>query len=112
MRIWTGLGATRRAPLAMAMAVSLAGLVGLALGGTGGAQAQGMMSNGGGAGAYRDMKGPAAYGYRAKPRPRVKGRYYRPRTIAPKTCGEFRYWSPAKGQCLDARTAPPSLKPR
>jgi hypothetical protein len=108
---WIGSGAA----LGIALGSSL--LAGLgALGGAGDALAQGM-PNVGGSG-YRT--GAAAAGYRkaANPAPQMKGYYYRPakrvkryyRPVAPRTCGQFRYWSTEKARCLDARTTPPKLK--
>jgi hypothetical protein len=87
---------------------------------------------------YRPGPRAKGYGYRAAPRlngysyrpapqvqrrfyraaPRLKGHAYRPArrargyrsAVVPKTCGQFKYWSTAKGRCLDARTSPPALK--
>jgi hypothetical protein len=60
---------------------------------------------------YRQAPLTKAHGYGPAPRvkraPRAK-RYYR--SAAPGTCGQFKYWSRAKGRCLDARTSPPALK--
>jgi hypothetical protein len=81
-----------------ALGAALAGLV--ALGGTGGAFAQGMMMDGGPRKAAATKKAPKA----AKP---AKKRFYRS-PAAVKTCGQFKYLS--KGKCLDARTTPPKLK--
>ena len=71
---------------------------------------------------YAFGPGPALKkGYAYGPPPRGKG-YYRPatrpkransflyRSAAPKTCGQFHYWSPEKGRCMDARGSPPALK--
>jgi hypothetical protein len=80
-----------------ALGAALAGLV--ALGGTGGAFAQGMMMEGTPRKATT-TKAPKA----AKA---TKKRYYRSPAAA-KTCGQFKYLS--KGKCLDARTTPPKLK--
>jgi hypothetical protein len=112
----------------------LAGL--LMLGGPGDALAQGMANSMGGPG-YRSGKAAPGYRHAARPRtqgyafgpgpalkkgyvPRARGYSYRPaprlkrprgyRSVAPRTCGQFRYWSTAKGRCLDARTSPPALK--
>jgi hypothetical protein len=102
---WIGSGAT----LGISLGAALTGLV--ALGGAGGALAQGMMMPMEG---YSYRSGKAATGYRAaaKPAPRVKRakRYYYRGAIAPKTCGQFKYWSTAKGRCMDARTSPPTLR--
>jgi hypothetical protein len=116
-----------RSILGISLGAALAGLV--TLGGVGDAPAQGSMSNMGGSG-YRDGKaavgyrnparpGPAVKGYGYHPKPLAKGHGYRPRPrvkrfyyrgAAPRTCGQFKYWSTAKGRCLDARTSPPALK--
>ena len=109
---WNGSGATRGVVLGLSL---LAGLVTLA--GAGDALAQ-SMSNMGGSG-YRSMAaeglrsnaarpGPRVKGYSYRARPRAKRYYYR--GVGPKTCGQFKYWSTAKGRCLDARTTPPALK--
>jgi hypothetical protein len=125
-------GSARGAVLGLSL---LAGLVALA--GAGDALAQSMTNMGGSGyrtrGAAEGLRSNAArpmpvmgYGYRAGPRvkgyayaPRLKGRAYRParrakryyyRGVAPTTCGLYKYWSRAKGRCLDARTSPPALK--
>jgi hypothetical protein len=102
-----------RSILGISLGAALAGLV--TLGGAGDAPAQGSsMSNAGGSGGYRD--GKAAVGARnaARPAPgmkegapRAKRSYYR--SAAPRTCGQLKFWSTAKGRCIDART-PPALK--
>jgi hypothetical protein len=109
---WTGSRVARGAALGISL---LAGLVVLA--GAGDALAQGMANPMGGSG-YRSGKA-AAGGYRKAARSALKGHAYRParrakrygfRAAAPRTCGQFKYWSRAKGTCLDARTTPPALK--
>ena len=82
----------------MALGAALAGLV--ALGGTGGAFAQGMMGDSPGKATTKATKATKA----TKP---AKKRYYRSPAAA-KTCGQFKYMS--KGKCLDARSTPPKLK--
>ncbi|MFZ1106500.1 MAG: hypothetical protein WAN86_27170 [Hyphomicrobiaceae bacterium] len=102
---WIGSGAALGLPLlGISLGAALAGLV--ALGGAGGALAQGMMMPMEGYG-YRSGKAATGYRAAAKPAPRAKKRYYRSPT-AVKTCGQFKYLS--KGKCLDARTTPPTLK--
>jgi hypothetical protein len=65
---------------------------------------------------YYYAPAPRVQRYSYRPAPRLKGRAYRPRargyrsTGAPGSCGQFKYWSSAKGRCLDARTSPPALK--
>jgi hypothetical protein len=106
---WIGSGGAFGLSLpGISLGAALAALV--ALGGAGGALAQGMMMPMDG---YSYRSGKAATGYRAvaKPAPRVKRAkrsYYR--SPATKTCGQFKYWSTAKRTCLDARTTPPDLK--
>jgi len=131
---WNGSGPARRAALGLSI---LAGL--FMLGGPpGDASAQGMANSMGGPG-YRSGKVAPGYRNAAQPAPRTKGyafgpgpalkKGYVPRVkgysyrrpaprlkrargyrAAPRTCGQFRYWSAAKGRCLDARTSPPALK--
>jgi hypothetical protein len=97
---WTASGAA----LAVALGVSLGAAV-VALGSAGDAWAQGVAnkSKSGASSGYRRLKGRAF-----RPAPRVKRSFYR--AVAPRTCGQFHYWSRAKGTCLDARTSPPALK--
>jgi hypothetical protein len=131
---WNESGPARRAALGLSI---LAGL--FMLGGPGDALAQGMSNSMDGTG-YRSGKVASGYRSAARPGPRTKGHafgpgpalkkgyvprvkgysYRRPaprlkrargyRGAAPRTCGQFRYWSAAKGRCLDARTSPPALK--
>jgi hypothetical protein len=109
---WTGSGAALGLSLiGISLGAGLAGLV--ALGGAGEARAQGMMMPMDGYG-YRSGKPVSGYRATAKPAPRAKRpkrakrSYYR--SPAVKTCGQFKYWSPGKRTCLDARTTPPDLK--
>ena len=87
-----------------ALGAAMAGLI--ALGGSGGAVAQGMMMTADSPRAKGTYYRPARPAPRAKPALRAK-RYYRSAVIAG-SCGQFRYWS--KGRCVDARTTPPKLK--